>query len=74
MRNSSSSVDSWIIISGSAVTICCSAGKLWFCLNSKSPSARDRARLPGESEKGGKKERKGKACNGSASTSSHKAL
>lgn len=34
------------MISGSAVTTCCSACKVKFCLNSKSPIARDNAKLP----------------------------
>jgi len=32
--------------SGSAVTTCCSAGRSLFCLNSKSPNARESAKLP----------------------------
>lgn len=45
-RNSSSSVISWVVTSGYAVTICCSGDRSGLFLNSKSPNARDRARLP----------------------------
>lgn len=45
-RNSSSSVISCTVTSGNAVTICCSGGRSALFLNSKSPMARERARLP----------------------------
>jgi hypothetical protein len=45
-RNSSSWLMSCISTSGKAVTICCSGGRSALFLNSKSPIARDRARLP----------------------------
>ena len=45
-RNSSSSVSSCTVTSGNAVTICCSGDSSALFLNSKSPMARDRARLP----------------------------
>jgi len=44
--NSSSSDTSWTVTSGKAVTICCSGGRSALFLNSKSPMARDSARLP----------------------------
>lgn len=34
------------MMSGLAVTTCSSALRLWFCLNSKSPKALERAKLP----------------------------
>ena len=46
-KNSSSWSILCVVISGSAVTICFSASREKFCLNSKSPMARDSARLPG---------------------------
>lgn len=45
-RNSSSSVISCVVTSGYAVTICCSGARSALFLNSKSPMARDKARLP----------------------------
>ena len=45
-KNSSSPSNLCVMISGSTVTICFSALKAWFCLNSKSPIARDNAKLP----------------------------
>ena len=46
IKNSSSWLISCISTSGKAVTICCSGGRSALFLNSKSPIARDRARLP----------------------------
>jgi hypothetical protein len=45
-KNSSSSVISWTVTSGNAVTICCSGGRSALFLNSKSPIALLSARLP----------------------------
>jgi len=45
-RNSSSLEISCAITSGKAVTICCSGDRSALFLNSKSPIARDKARLP----------------------------
>lgn len=45
-RNSSSSDSSCTVTSGKAVTICCSGGSSALFLNSKSPMARESARLP----------------------------
>ncbi len=45
-RNSSSSVMLCAITSGNAVTICCSGESSALFLNSKSPIARESARLP----------------------------
>ena len=45
-KNSSSLEMSWVTTSGKAVTICCSGAKSAPFLNSKSPMARERARLP----------------------------
>lgn len=45
-KNSSSSQSSWTVTSGYAVTICCSGDNSALLLNSKSPRARDKARLP----------------------------
>lgn len=45
-KNSSSSQSSWTVTSGYAVTICCSGDSSALLLNSKSPRARDKARLP----------------------------
>ena len=45
-RNSSSPEISCVITSGFAVTICCSGDRSILFLNSKSPMALDRARLP----------------------------
>src|ERR1700733_5399541 len=45
-RNSSSVVTSWVTTSGKGVTICCSGERSALFLNSKSPMARESARLP----------------------------
>ena len=45
-RNSSSGEISCVTTSGNAVTICCSGERSALFLNSKSPRARERARLP----------------------------
>jgi hypothetical protein len=45
-RNSSSEVAWWTMMSGSAVTTWVSADRFGLCLNSKSPRARESAKLP----------------------------